>query len=232
MRHRLLVLAGACLALVACDGAPAAAGGGQDRCQLVAGAYGLTPCPARPLPVGNAPIRNGDVSIGQQQADRIGRAYLRSRELYYQALADNSDRFFRSRVIHVPDNTPLMFDAEIRHIADARARGGRVVVRSRSTVGGVTILPLLPDLRAAIGGRVAPLADAVMVTFTGPDQEVIRAPGQPDEVVGALGTGETVQQLIAGLLVTAPGLEETWAEVGQWDCHDPDVARLCGVDSG
>ena len=27
-------------------------------------------------------------------------------------------------------------------------------------------------------------------------------------------------------------IEETWAEVGQWDCHDPDVSRLCGVDAG
>ena len=46
------------------------------------------------------------------------------------------------------------------------------------------------------------------------------------------GEAETVQQLIAGTLVTAPGLEETWAEVGQWDCHDPDVASLCGTDAG
>jgi hypothetical protein len=219
----------AALALTGCGGSSGAAP--QDRCQQLASAYGLTPCPARPLPTETPPIRNGDVSISDEQATRIAHAYLRSRELYYEALADNSDRFFHSRVIHVPDNTPLMFDAEIRHIGDARARRGRVVVRARSTVRSVTILPLLPDLRDAVGGRVAPMSDAVMVTVAGPDQEVIQAPGRADVVVGALGPGETQQQLIAGTLVTAPGLEETWAEVGQWDCHDPDVSRLCGVDS-
>jgi hypothetical protein len=218
------------LALAACSpGAPARP---QSRCEVLQSSYGLTPCPPAPLPVESVQVENGDPAIGEERAQRIGLAYLRSRALYYRALDANSVRFFRSRVIYLPDDSPLLFDSEIRHIGDARARRGRLVVAAHSTLRGVKVLALTPELRGALGGHVTPLAEAVMVTYSGPDEQDIRVAGRPDQPLTTLGPNDTVIQLIAGVLVTAPGLEETWAEVGQWDCHDPDVSRLCGVDAG
>ncbi len=199
---------------------------------MLQSSYGLTPCPPAPLPVESVRVENGDPAIDEGRAQRIGLAYLRSRALYYRALDANSVRFFRSRVIYLPNDSPLLFDSEIRHIGDARTRGGRLVVPARSTLRGVRVLGLTPELRGGLGGRVTPLAEAVMVTYSGPDEQDIRVPGRPDQPVTSLGPNDTVVQLIAGVLLTAPGLEETWAEVGQWDCHDPDVSRLCGLDSG
>ncbi len=226
------VLGAAVLALLACSCGPGGPAAPLSRCQALQASYGLTPCPPAPLPVETATIENGDSAVSDQRAGQIAQAYLRSRALYYRALDANSAKFFRSRVIHLPENSPLMFDPEIRHIDDARARKGRLVVEAHSMLRSVTVLGLTPELRSAVGGRVTPLAEAVMVSYAGPDEQVIRVPGQPDQAVASLGPSDLVTQLIAGVLITAPGLEETWAEVGQWDCHDPDVASLCGLDTG
>ncbi len=231
-RGRHLVIGAAALALLACSSTPAGPSRPPGRCEVLQATYGLTPCPPAPLPVETVAVKNGDGAITDQRATQVAQAYLRSRALYYRALDANSDRFFRSRVIYLPDNSPLMFDQEIKHIVDARARKGRLVVQAHSTLRSVTVLGLTPELRSALGGRVTPLAEAVMVNYVGPDEQVIRVPGQPDRSVASLGPSDSVTQLIAGVLVTAPGLEETWAEVGQWDCHDPDVSLLCGVDAG
>ena len=197
------------------------------RCATLAQRYGLTPCPPDPIPVEAVPVRNLDPAITTGRAQQLADAYLRSRALYYLAVADNSDAFFRARVIHLPDVSPLMFDAEIRHIDDARDRGGRLVLQSRATLRGLRVVPLPEALRTSLGTAVVPMADALVIDVVGPEQQVIRVPGQPDQPVSTLAAGDSFQLLVGGVLVTAPGLPETFAELGQWECLDPDTEGAC-----
>src|SRR5437764_9914551 len=118
-----------------------------SRCQAMADRYGLTPCPPDPIPVERVTVQNLDPALPDAQAHRIADAYLHSRALYYLAVQDNSDRFFGSGAIDVPDATPLMFDAETGHIRDARAKDGSLVLVSRSTLKSLRIVPLPADLR-------------------------------------------------------------------------------------
>ena len=229
-----LALGAAALLLLACSSSSSQAGPSRPltRCEQLASDYGLTPCPPQPLPIETVTVVNHDHAISDQRAQELAQAYLRSRALYYQAIQDNSVKFFRSQVIYVPNDSPLLFAAEIQHLQDARARHGRLVVEARSTMKSITVLALTPDLRSGIGGHVQPLVDALMVNYVGPDQQAIEVPGSPSQPVTELEPTDSVQQLIAGVLLKPAGLEETWAELGQWDCHDPDVSDLCGIDAG
>ena len=120
------VLTAAVLVLGGCHSG--AAGTAQSpRCRTLQQRYGLTPCPADPLPVEAVAVQNLDKNLPDAEAHRIAQAYLRSRALYYLAIQDNSDRFFAAGVIDLPDVTPLMFDAETGHIRDARDKHGTVV---------------------------------------------------------------------------------------------------------
>jgi hypothetical protein len=201
--------------------------GPGGRCRALEIRYGLTPCPPDPLPVEAVPILNVDPALPAAEAQRIGRAYLRSHWLYYAALDAGSDRFFRSRVIHLPDASPLMFGAEVQHIGDARAAHGRLVVTARATLRGIRIVPLPAELRASLGPGVQPMADAIVIDSAGPETQVIRVRGQPDQTVAELASGDSVRLLVGGVLLTAPGLPETFAELGQWECLDPDTHGAC-----
>jgi hypothetical protein len=198
-----------------------------DRCGTVADRYGLTPCPPDPVALEPAEIKNLDPGLSDQRAREIGSAYLRSRALYYLAISDNSEKFFRSAVIHRPDETPAMFDAEIEHIRDARAAGGRVVLVSRATVTRVLVVPLPEELRTSLGTERLPIRDAIVVEARGPESQVIRVPGKPDQPVSTLGAGDSYRLLVGGVLLEAAGLGETFAELGQWECLDPDTKGAC-----
>jgi hypothetical protein len=198
-----------------------------DRCGTVADRYGLTPCPPDPIPLEPAEIKNLDPGLSDQKAREIGTAYLRSRALYYLAISDNSEKFFRSAVIHRPNETPAMFDAEIEHIRDARAAGGRVVLASRATVTRVVVVPLPEELRTSLGTKRQPIGDAIVVEARGPESQVIRVPGKPDLPVSTLGAGDSYRLLVGGVLLEPAGLGETFAELGQWECLDPDTKGAC-----
>jgi hypothetical protein len=201
--------------------------GGTDRCRTVADRYGLSLCPPDRVPVEPAEIKNLDPHLSDQRASRIGMAYLRSRALYYLAVSDNSEKFFRSAVIHHPDETPAMFDAEVSHIRDARAAGGRVVLVSRATVTRILVVPLPDELRTSLGTRRLPIGDAIVVEARGPESQVIRVPGKPDQPVSTLGAGDSYRLLVGGVLLKPAGLGETFAELGQWECLDPDTKGAC-----
>ncbi len=198
-----------------------------DRCSTVADRYGLKPCPPDPVPLEPAEIKNLDPGLSDQRAREIGTAYLRSRALYYLAIRDNSEKFFRSAVIHRPDETPAMFDAEIEHIRDARSAGGRIVLASQATVTRVLVVPLPKELRTSLGTKRQPIGDAIVVEARGPESQVIRIPGKPDQQVSTLGAGDSYRLLVGGVLLEPAGLGETFAELGQWECLDPDTKGAC-----
>jgi hypothetical protein len=207
----------------ALDGAAA----GPGRCRSAAERYGLTPCPPDPVPLETVEIKNLDPGLSDQRARRIGEAYLRARALYYLAVADNSEKFFRSAVIHRPDETPMMFDAEIGHIRTAKAAGGRVVLVSRARLTRILVVPLPDELRTSLGTRRLPLPDAVVVEARGPELQVIRVPGKPDEPVSTFAEGDSFRLLVGGVLLRPAYLGETLAELGQWECLDPDTKGAC-----
>jgi hypothetical protein len=219
----LLAVAVATLAVTACTSRPAPDG----RCQILEQRYGLQPCPPDPLPVEPVPVVNQDPKLSDAAAQRIAQAYLRSRALYYLAIQANSDRFFEAGVIDLPAVSPLMFDAELGHIRQARERHGRLVLVSRGTLRKVKVVPLPPELRQSLDVSPAPMADAVVVEAAGPEQQVIRVPGRPDETVSMLDSGDSYRLLVGGILVTKDGLPETFAELGQWECLDPDTHGAC-----
>jgi hypothetical protein len=199
----------------------------DPRCATIAQRYGLTPCPPDPVPVESVTVQNLDPKLSDTQAKQLTQAYLRSRALYYLAIQDNADRFFTAGVIDLPDLTPLMFDSEVSHIRDARTRGGRLVLASRSTLKSLTVVPLPDDLRDSLDTATKPMADALVITVAGPEQQVIRVSGQPDEPVSTLAEGDGFSLLIGGVLVTTDGLPQTFAELGQWECLDPDTHGAC-----
>jgi hypothetical protein len=216
----------AVLVLAGCHARPA--GTAQSpRCRTLQQRYALTPCPADPLPVEAVAVQNLDTNLSDAQAHRIAQAYLRSRALYYLAIQDNSDRFFAAGVIDLPDVTPLMFDAEAGHIRDARTRHGTVVLVSRSTLKSIRMVPLPADLRDSLEVSTAAMADAVVIEADGPEQQVIRVPGRADQPVSTLERGDSYRLLVGGVLVTKEGLPETFAELGQWECLDPDTHGAC-----
>jgi len=231
--ERTWLVVGLVLLVVTVGGIIAWAHGGSGRtarsgrCATLADRYGLTPCPPDPLPVEAPQVRNLDPTLTDAKARELADAYLRSRALYYLAVTDNSQRFFRSKVIHLPDASPLMFDAEIQHIRDAAAHGGRLVLTSRATLRALRVVPLPDSLRGSLGTAVAPMADAVVLDVAGPEQQVERVPGKPDLPVSTLAAGDSYQLLVGGVLLTAPGLPETFAELGQWECLDPDTEGAC-----
>jgi hypothetical protein len=220
-----VVALAALLVLAGCTSKPASRP--LPRCDLLQQRYGLTSCPADPLPVESVQVRNLDPKLPDAQAQRIAQAYLRSRALYYLAIQDNSERFFQSGVIDVPAATPLMFDAETAHIRDARARHGTLVLASRSTLRSLRVVPLPADLGDDLNVTPAPMADAVVIEAVGPERQVIRVPGQADQPVSTLDSGDSYQLLVGGVLVTREGLPETFAELGQWECLDPDTHGAC-----
>jgi len=230
--RRTIVCAALALAVAGAGVAIWASTRPTGRCGTLAGRYGLAPCPDAPLPVAGVPIRNLDHNLSDADAQRIGRAYVRSYRLYYDALAANSEKFFHAKVIHLPDESPLMFGAEIQHIRDARAAHGRLVVQSAATLLGVTVVPLPDDLRDSLGTKTRPIGDAVVIDTIGPEKQLIRARGRPDQTVTELAAGDRVQRLVGGVLVTAPGLDETFAELGQWECLDPDTHGACQLPPG
>ena len=164
--------------------------------------------------------RSGSQQLGDrpQMTDAV-RAELQRR---FGALANIEPRF-----IDVPDATPLMFDAESGHIRDAKARHGALVLLSRATLKSLRIVPLPQDLRDDLDVSPAPMADAVVIEAVGPERQVIRVPGRPDEPVSTLDTGDSYRLLVGGVLVTREGLPETFAELGQWECLDPDTHGAC-----
>jgi hypothetical protein len=197
------------------------------RCELVERRYGLSPCPPSPLPLEAAPIVNADPRLDEAGARRIGAAYLRSRALYYRAISANSEKLFGAAVIHRPDETPLMFGADVQHVKDAKARDGRLVLVSRAKVRRVTIVPLPPELRGSLGTKRLPMDSAVVVDAEGPELQVIRVPSQPDRPVSTLAAGDSYRLLVGGVLLEPAGLGETFAELGQWECLDPDTKGAC-----
>jgi len=208
-------------ALAGCHAKPA------SRCATIQQRYGLTPCPADPLPVEAVAVQNLDKNLPDAEAHRIAQAYLRSRALYYLAIQDNSEKFFTSGVIDLPDLTPLMFDAETGHIKDAKARGGKLVLVNRSKLKSLSVVPLPDDLRDSLEVATKPMADALVITVAGPEEQVIRVPGQPDETVSTLAAGDGYSLLLGGVLVTRDGMPQTFAELGQWECLDPDTHGAC-----
>jgi hypothetical protein len=120
-----------------------------------------------------------------------------------------------------------MFDAETSHIRDAHARKGRLVLTARSTLTSISVVPLPDDLRDSLEVRPRPMADAIVVRAAGPEQQVIRAPGRADTPVSTLAAGDSYTILVGGVLVTRTGLPETFAELGQWECLDPDTHGAC-----
>jgi hypothetical protein len=224
---RALLVVALLFAVGGCDSGPAPA---KDRCGLLQQRYGLTPCPPDPVPVESVPVKNLDPTISDAQAQELAQAYLHSRALYYLAIQDNSDRFFGAGVIDVPEATPLMFDAETGHIRDARARKGTLVLTTRSRLTSVTVVPLPDDLRDSLEARPIPLEDGIVITVAGPEQQVIRIPGQPDEPVATLADGDGYSLLLGGVLVTKDGLPQTFAELGQWECLDPDTHGACKLN--
>ena len=130
-------------------------------------------------------------------------------------------------MIDVNDETPLMFDSETSHLKQAQSHGGRLVLSSRSTLRSVAVVPLPDDLRDSLDLPTRPLADAIVISVAGPEEQVIQVPGQPDEPVSTLGAGDGFTLLIGGVLVTRDGLPETFAELGQWECLDPDTQGAC-----
>jgi hypothetical protein len=220
---RVLLLALAVVAaLTACDTRPAPV---DTRCAHLQQQYGL--CPPDPVPVEKVTVKNLDPKLPDDKAQQLAQAYLHSRSLYYLAIQANSDRFFTAGVIDLPDLTPLMFDAEIGHIKDARAKGGTLVLAARSTLKSLTVVPLPDDLRDSLDTETKPMADAIVISVAGPEQQVIRVKGQPDESVSTLAEGDGFSLLIGGVLVTKDGLPETFAELGQWECLDPDTEGAC-----
>ncbi len=219
-------LAAVVLVLAGCDSKPASTAQ-SPRCRTLEQRYGLTPCPADPLPVEAVPVRNLDPALPEARARQIAEAYLRSRALYYLAVQANSDRFFTAGVIDVPEATPLMFDAEVSHIRDARTRHGALVLVSRATLKSVTVVPLPAGLRESLDASPLPMPDAVVVEAAGPEQQVIRVPGEADQPVSTLDSGDSYRLLVGGVLVTRDGLPETFAELGQWECLDPDTHGAC-----
>jgi hypothetical protein len=199
----------------------------DPRCATLQQRYGLTPCPPDPVPVEQVTVKNLDPKLPDAQANQLAQAYLRSRALYYLAIQDNADRFFTAGVIDLPDLTPLMFDAEVNHIRDARTRGGKLVLVSRATLKSLTVVPLPDDLRDSLEVATKPMADALVITVAGPEQQVIRVSGQPDEPVSTLAEGDGFNLMIGGVLVTGDGLPQTFAELGQWECLDPDTHGAC-----
>jgi hypothetical protein len=218
-----LVLLVAALALAGCTADRPA----PSRCQTIQHDYGLTPCPADPVPVESVAVRNLDPNLSDAEANRIAQAYLRSRALYYLAVGANSTKFFAAGVISRPDQTPMMFDAETSHIRDAHARQGRLVLAARSTLTSLAVVALPADLRDGLEVQPKPMADAVVVRAAGPERQVIRVPGRPDTPVSTLAAGDSYTILVGGVLVTRAGLPETFAELGQWECLDPDTRGAC-----
>ncbi len=212
--------------LTACTGKPAPAPP-PSRCATLEQTYGLTPCPPDPIPVDSATVKNLDPKLSDADAHKLAQAYLRSRALYYLAIQDNSQKFFAAGVIDLGDETPLMFDAETGHMKDAASRGGKLVLVSRATLKSVTVVPLPDDLRDSLDLPTKPLADAIVITVAGPEQQVIRIPGKDDEPVSTLAEGDGFSLLLGGVLVTRAGLPETFAELGQWECLDPDTEGAC-----
>jgi hypothetical protein len=224
---RLLFVLAVVAALAGCSaGRPAPTG----RCAVLARDYGLTPCPADPVPVEKVPVKNLDPALPAAEADRIAQAYLRSRALYYLAIKANSTRLFDAGVLHLPAETPLMFDAETSHIRDAKARRGRLVLAARARLTGLTIVPLPDGVRGSLGTSTRPMADAVVVRATGPESQVIRVAGHADLPVSTLAAGDSYTLLVGGVLHTRPGLPETFAELGQWECLDPDTQGACQLN--
>ena len=214
-------------ALAGCHTKPAQ----SPRCVALQQRYGLTPCPADPLPVEAVSVQNLDPKLSDAQANRIAQAYLRSRALYYLAIQANSERFFQAGVIDLPDVSPLMFDAETGHLKQARDQHGMVVLLAKSALKSIKVVPLPADLRESLDVTPLPLEDAVVVEATGPERQVIRVPGRPDEPVSTLDDGDSYRLLVGGVLVTKEGLPETYAELGQWECLDPDTHNACQLPS-
>jgi hypothetical protein len=227
MRRLAAVLAAAALALAGCHSGKPAGPARSDRCHTLEQRYGLTPCPADPLPVESVTVQNLDPKLSEAEAQRIAQAYLRSRTLYYLAIQDNAERFFGAGVIDVPDATPLMFDAETGHIRDAHDHHGTLVLTAKATLKTLKVVPLPSDLQDSLDVSPRPMADAVVVEAAGPEQQVIRVPGQPDQIVSTLDSGDSYRLLVGGVFVTRDGLPETFAELGQWECLDPDTHGAC-----
>ena len=101
------------------------------------------------------------------------------------------------------------------------------MLRRRFRLTALRIVPLPEELRTSLGTTTLPFADAVAITVVGPEQQVIATrPTRPDgDRPGP--AGDAVQLLVGGVLRQAPGLEETWAELGQWECLDPDTLGAC-----
>jgi hypothetical protein len=52
-------------------------------------------------------------------------------------------------------------------------------------------------------------------------------PGRPDQPVATLAAGDSYRLLVGGVLLEPAGLGETFAELGQWECLDPDTKGAC-----
>jgi hypothetical protein len=198
-----------------------------SRCETLHQKYGLSPCPPDPIPVESVPVRNLDPKLTDADARRIAQAYLSSRALYYLAIQDNSETFFSAGVIDLPEVSPLMFDAETNHVKEARAQHGTLVLTARSTLMDISVVPLPDDLRDGLEVTPKPMADAIVVRASGPEEQVIRVPGKPDRPVATLAAGDGYTLLVGGVLVTRDGLPQTFAELGQWECLDPDTHGAC-----
>lgn len=220
-----VLLAAAVLVLAGCTSKPAPPPTVDSRCANLQQRYGF--CPPATIPVESPVVKNLDPKLSDADAKKLTDAYLRSRALYYLAIEANSDTFFSAGVIDVNDETPMMFDSESSHIKDARGRGGKVVLVSHSTLKSLTVVPLPSDLQDSLDLPTKPLADAIVITVAGPEQQVIRVSGQPDEPVSTLGEGDGYNLLLGGVLVTRDGLPQTFAELGQWECLDPDTHGAC-----
>jgi hypothetical protein len=220
-----VLLVATVLVLAGCTSKPAPPPTVDSHCAKLQQRYGF--CPPETIPVESPVVKNLDPKLSDADAKKLTDAYLRSRALYYLAIDANSDRFFSAGVIDVNDETPMMFDSESSHIKDAHGRGGKVVLVSRSTLKKLTVVPLPDDLRDSLDLPTKPLADALVITVAGPEQQVIRISGQPDEPVSTLGEGDGFNLLLGGVLVTKDGLPQTFAELGQWECLDPDTHGAC-----
>jgi hypothetical protein len=190
---------------------------------------GIEPCPPANLEWLDAPIVNATGgAVSQTEAERWGKAALRTETFYLWAVEQAAASFLESGALAPSAQARMnLYSFELQTIRAARqAHGAMAIQAPRITRVRVVAMPQQLQ-QSAQAQQLLPAPYAMVVSTLGPAKVAIRLPDGTEQTKSQQGADEARSYIVWGEYRDDSELGPIWYEHGYYGCQDALVQTAC-----